>query len=364
MARDDHSEQAGWPRPAKVRARIRLEAGAAFDDDEALTNFSAGSRLGDSLFLAADERAAVDRLTPGRRGVWTDHVRFELADLLDLADPDEEADLEGLAAEDGWLWVLGSHARTRPKPEKAKDECIDLAELANLKDTRPRCLLARLPLVEDGKALKPVAADGKRKAGLLKQTKHGNDLAKALRDDPLIGPFTKLPAKEGGLDIEGIAVCGERVAIGLRGPVIATHAVLLEARIEAKKSGKLKLKGAPIKRLLAMEGLGIRDLKSCGDDLLILAGPTTSLDGPCALYRWRDWANDPPQDETRVRLHRPERLFDLPFGRGVDHPEGLALWDGEGGAARQILVIYDSPSDRRCDRRRGTIEADLFDLPR
>lgn len=367
MARDDRegSDQGGWPRPAKVRARIRLDVGGSLgdDDNEAITNFSAASRVGDSLFLAADERAAIDRLVPGRRGDWTGHARFALADLLDLADPDEEADLEGLAADDGWLWVLGSHARTRPKPEKAKDECIDLAELADLKDTRPRCLLARIPLADEDGVPTPVAKDGKRRAGLLPQTKHGNDLAKALRKDPLIGPFTRIPAKEGGLDIEGIAVCGDRVALGLRGPVVASHAVLIEVEVAAKASGKIELAGRPVKRLLAMEGLGIRDLKRCGDDLLILAGPTTSLSGPCALYRWRGWAHDPPQDERKVRLHRPERLFDIPFGRGVDHPEGLALWDESDGTARQILVIYDSPSQRRCDTRRNTIEADLFDLP-
>jgi hypothetical protein len=353
----------GWPAPARVRERVRLEAGASLDDDEALHNFSAGSRIGNSLFLAADERAAIDRLTPRRRGAWGNHVRFPLGDLLDVADPDEEADLEGLAVDDGWLWVLGSHARTRAKPEKGKDDGIDLSQLADLKDTRPRCLLARLPLVEDQGDFTPVRADGKRKAGLLKQNKHGNALAKCLRDDPLIGPFTRAPAKEGGLDIEGIAVNGDRVALGLRGPVIASHAVLLEIRLEAKKSGALKLGGAPVKRLLAMEGLGIRDLKRCGPDLLILAGPSTSLSGPCALYRWRGWADDPPHDETRVRLHRPERLFDLPFGRGCDHPEGLALWNEVDGEARQILVIHDSPSPRRCDTRRNVIEADLFDLP-
>jgi hypothetical protein len=357
------ADEKGWPAPAKVRARITLEAGASLDDDEALQNFSAGSRIGNSLFLAADERAAIDRLTPRRGRSWGNHVRFELSDLLDLADPDEEADLEGLAVEDGWLWVLGSHARTRPKPEKAKDACIDLAKLADLKDTRPRCLLARIPLVEDQDGFAPVSADGKRKAGMLKQTKHGNALAKALGDDALIGPFTRIPAKEGGLDIEGVAVCGGRVALGLRGPVVATHAVLIELEVEAKKSGALKLAGSPVQRLLALEGLGIRDLKRCGDDLLILAGPTTGLDGPCALYRWRGWAGDPPQDETRVRLHRPERLFDIPFGRGVDHPEGLALWDESDGKARSILVIYDSPSKRRCDTRRNLIDADLFDLP-
>ncbi len=353
----------GWPVPAKPRATIRLECGASIDDSKALKNFSAGSRVGDTLFLGADERAAIDRLVQTGRHAWGKHERFELKDLLDLADPEAEADVEGLAADEDWLWVLGSHARTRNKPEKAEDECIDLTLLADLKDTRPRCLLARIPLAADENGLRtPVRKDGKRKAGLVQQTKHGSLLSKALKHDALLGPFTRLPAKEGGLDIEGIAVCDDRVALGLRGPVIASHAVLLELRIEPKASGRLHIKGEPVKRLLAMEGLGLRDLKRCGDDLVILAGPTTGLSGPCALYRWRGWADDPPQDPERVRLHRPERILELPFGRGEDHPEGLALW-GDNGEARQILVIYDSPSKGRLDKKSGAITADLFDLP-
>jgi len=352
-----------WPAPAPVRQRVELAFGHALADGKTLKNFSAGSRIGRTLFLAADERACLDRLIEEKDGRWGGHSRFLLADLLDLHDPEGEADLEGLAAHDNWLWVLGSHARTRPKPEKAEGECIDLDELANLKDTRARCLLARLPLVTDESgALRPVREDGDRRAGMLKQGKHGNALAKALHEDPNLGPFTRIPAKEGGLDIEGIAACGDRVALGLRGPVIATHALLLEVEISAKKSGRLHLEGPPVQRLLAMEGLGIRDLKRCRDDLLILAGPTTGLSGPCALYRWRGWVQDPPQDRTNVRLHRPERLFEIPFGRGCDHPEGLALW-GEGEEARQILVIYDSPHKSRIDKASGTIVADLFDLP-
>lgn len=355
----------GWPKPASPTATIRLETGGEAGADKTLKNFSAGSRIGGTLFLAADEQAVIDRLTRVGRHRWGDHARFALRDLLDLADPDEEADLEGLAADEDWLWVLGSHARTRAKPEKAEGECIDLRALADLKDTRPRCLLARLPLVEDQDgALMPVRKDGKRRAGLLPQGKHGNALARALRRDPLIAPFMKVPAKEGGLDIEGIAVCGSRVALGLRGPVIATHAVLLELEIQVRKDGRLRIaKHSLVRRLLAMEGLGIRDLKRYGEDLIILAGPSTGLSGPCALYRWRDWVNDPPQDPERVRLHRPERIVELPFGRGRDHPEGLALWGDGDGEARRILVIYDSPAKRRLDVTRGTITADLFDLP-
>lgn len=347
---------AAWPKPAKPAARITLRLGEG-REREVLTNVSAGTRVGDSLFVAGDEHADLDRLMLSG-GECAGHERFALADLLPLADPEGEADLEGLAADEDWLWVVGSHARTRAKPENAKGEQIDLDVLADLKDTRPRCLLARLPLVRDGSGWRPVAEDGERCAGMLQQTRGGNALAKALRRDPLIRPFTRLPAKEGGVDVEGIAVCGDRVALGMRGPVIAGHALLIELHVDAKRSGRLNLAGEPVLRLVAMEGLGVRDLKRVGRDLLILAGPTTGLDGPCALYRWPGWADDPPQDPRRVRLHRPERVLELPFGRGQDHPEGLALWDNG-----RVLVIYDSPSAERLADGAGTIVADLFDLP-
>lgn len=350
------SAWSAWGELARPSGQVRLRFGEGACGD-ALLNISAATRIGNSLFLAADEHCRVDRLTLDDDR-WTAHEAFPLKDMLPLEEPDEEADLEGLAADEGWLWTVGSHARTRRKAEKEERETIDLDALADLKDTRARCLLARLPLVETREGWRPVARDGSRRAGMLKQGKHGNALMKALRKDPLIAPFTRLPAKEGGLDVEGIAVCGERVALGLRGPVVGTHAVLVELVVSAKKSGRLTIEGAPWKRLLALEGLGVRDLKRDGDDLLILAGPTTGLSGPVALYRWRGWAGDSPRDSGKVRLHRPERILDLPFGRGVDHPEGLALW-GEG----QILVICDSPAPGRTDADGGEIAADLFQLP-
>ncbi|HEY0014337.1 MAG TPA: DUF3616 domain-containing protein [Allosphingosinicella sp.] len=346
----------GWPEPAApvgtVALRFRTDA-----DCPAVANMSAAVRVGATLFLAGDENASIERLTRTGGEEWGNHLRLALADFLDFEEPDEEADLEGLAVDDGWLWVLGSHARTRPKLKKDEPQ-IDTLELANLKDTRPRCVLARLPLVERDGAWLPVREDCDRRAAMLKQNKHGNALAAMIQDDKLLSPFTRIPAKEGGVDMEGIAVCGDRVAFGMRGPVIGGNAVLIEARIRTTKKGNLKLAGDPVKRLLKMEGLGIRDLKRCGDHLLILAGPTTSLSGPCALYVWRGWANDPPQDAHTLRLHRPERLFDLPFGRGKDHPEGLALWDDH-----RLLVVNDSPTKARLADEGRTLSADLYALP-
>ena len=355
------------PREPVGHVRLHFTGDPEADGEHPLWDISACGRSGETLFVAGDEAHGIERLVPARHGWLGEHESFALKDFVDLRDPDEEMDIEGIAVSDGWLWVTGSHSRTRPDPREDGEErdCIDLATLADLEDTRPRCVLARIPLLydQDGNATL-VKADGDRHAGLVRQRKdHGSKLKKYLHKHALIGPSCAMAAKEGGFDIEGIAVHGERVALGLRGPVIQTFAVLVEPQIEAKASGKLHLPGPPMLRLCDLGGLGIRDLlaRDDSDDLVILAGPTQDLDGRCAIYLWKDWANEPPENEQTVRLHRPERMFDLPVKLGADHPEGIEYWDDEDGK-RYLLVLYDSPNPDRIDAEKATILADLFDI--
>lgn len=352
----------GWPplTPPAGQAWLRLERTGRSQDDP-IDDLSAAVRVGETLFLGSDEGVGIERLRQDGDG-WAGCGPVALAECLRV-DAGAEADIEGLAEDDGWLWVLGSHARTRPKLERGEDQRLDLKAYARLKDTRARCLLARLPLVPSRGAehlVEPVRRAGDRRAQMLKQTRHGNALARMLRKDPLIGPFTRIPAKEGGVDLEGIAAAFPRIALGMRGPVIQTYAVLLEFLVAERGKGGLAIDGPVYKRMLDLEGLGIRDLKRIGDDLLILAGPTTALDGPCAVYRWRDWMNAPPAHEHTVRLHRPERIIELGFGRGDDHPEALAIMQGEG--ERHLLVVCDTPAARRFDAGGRRLACELFPL--
>ena len=354
------------PREPIGHIRFRFTGDASEDDEHPLWDISACGRAGKTIFVAGDEAHCVERLVPVD-GEYGDHTRFAIKDYIDLADPDEEMDIEGLSVTDGWLWLTGSHSRTRPDPEEdgAEPDCIDLEKLADLKDTRPRCILARIPLLydEDGHAT-PVRDDGKRHAGIVRQRKdHGSKLKRYLSEDPLIGPACAMAAKEGGLDIEGIAARGERVALGLRGPTVQTYAVIAEPPIKPKKNGKLHLPGKPRLRLLDLGGLGIRDLLVAddSDDLWILAGTTQDLDGRCAIYLWEGWGKDEPENERDVRVHRPERLFDLPVKLHKDHPEGIEFWEGEGGE-RRLLVFYDSPNPERIEPKESTILADVFAL--
>jgi len=359
--RKTYTTRRGWPELTQPSSRLLLQLPAVPEvEDDPINDLSAAVRVGSTLFLGSDEGMSIERLRTHENG-WVGCGTLQLSECLQVSSSDE-ADIEGLAEDDGWLWVLGSHAKTRPKLKKRADERIELKTYADLNDTRPRCLVARLPLAPDPDnegLLKPVAIDGDRRAQLLKQTRHGNALARILARDPLIGPFTHIPAKEGGVDLEGIAVAFPRVALGMRGPVIQTYAVLLEFEV-TERGPELAIDGGVYKRMIDLEGLGIRDLKRFGDDLLILAGPTTALDGPCAVYRWRDWLNQPAAHKHTVCLHRPERIIELGFGRGNDHPEALALIDDNG--ASRLLVICDSPASHRLDRARRTVSCDLFEL--
>lgn len=351
-----------WPEPAEPIAIVRLELDEALPEgaDPVTHDISAVATVGDTLFVSADECAHVEvlhRLAPDH---WGDHERIDLGQLFDLPAADDEMDVEGLAADDGWLWIVGSHSRTRRKPKKGAplDEKGE-ARLAELKDNPNRFFIGRVPLSrlsEDGERY-GVAGHGapKRKGckpGMLAMKAQGNALAKLLRQDPQLALFMSIPAKENGLDIEGIAVKDGHVAVGLRGPVINGWACVLEFGLTAGKSGALRLDGGYTKRWFELDGLGIRDLKRDGDDLLLLAGPSMALDGPSPVYRWRNWRAE------SERLVRPERVLLLPFGYHCDHAEAITPWPLEDGPG--LLVVNDSPARSRLDRH--SIVADVFAL--
>ncbi|GII31857.1 hypothetical protein Pmi06nite_52990 [Planotetraspora mira] len=310
-------------------------------------NLSAIRQDGRHLWIAGDETATIERLTL-RDGVYDEQRTFNLADFVDLpAGPEAEADIEGLARTDGWLWAIGSHSlkRKRVKPGHSTDRARK--RLATVIREENRFVLLRLPL-QDGE---PVRADGRRRAAILAD--HDN-LADMLSDDPHLAPFLKLPGKDNGLDIEGIAAVGDehgdRLYVGLRGPVLRGWAVLLEIRpvTHPRDPSRLRLAEPYRTHFLDLDGLGIRDLCPYGDDLLILTGPSMDLDGPVRVVRWR---NGSVRDVVTAK--DLEHVADLPFGRGCDHPEGLAVLDDG-----RLIVVYDSPAPER--RTATGVYADLI----
>ncbi|MFG6196811.1 DUF3616 domain-containing protein [Nonomuraea sp. JJY05] len=301
------------------------------------TNLSAIRQGSAGLWVAGDETATFEHLT------WTgDHFgaqrTFPLADYVDLpAGPEDEADIEGLARANGYLWLVGSHSLKRRKvkskdPEKAADRLATVVREEN------RFILTRLPL--HGETPGP---------GTILSGK--DNLTTHLRGDRHLAPFLELPGKDNGLDVEGIAVVSERIYLGLRGPVLRGWAVLLELRLEEAGRSRLRLREPYRKHFLDLGGLGVRDLCPDGDSLLILAGPTMDLDGPVRIVRWRPGTRQGVVPEGEL-----ETVIELPYGVKCDHPEGLALLDDG-----RLMVVYDSPSPARITPAGGVL-ADVFTI--
>lgn len=345
--------QPRWPEPANPIGRIHLafappRAGAGPPRHD----LSAIARAGGTLFIGADESAHVELLHALPGGGWGDHERCALAGLFTLPDDADELDVEGLAVDAGLLWIVGSHSRTRGKLKAGAPATPEsFARMARLSDNPNRAFLGCVALADLGGGRFGLAAAGARMLSIRK----GEDaLKRRLAAGPVLAPFLAIPAKENGVDVEGLAVDGARVCVGLRGPVIGGWACLIDLTLREGGALGLKIDGEIVRHWVDLDGLGVRDLQRDGDDLLILAGPAMAVSGPAAVYRWRGWrkATSSPSVQT------PEQLFALPTGYRCDHPEALLPWRNASGAG--LLVLADNPHPSRLTK--NGLDADLFAL--
>lgn len=350
---------------------VLLRFGQASQAAATHTNLSAVRTDGRVLWLAGDETATVERLTaddPDKPTEYADERTFRLADLVTLpgADPDEEADIEGLARTGNFLWVVGSHSLRRRQIKDRHAGRRALRRLARVTGQDNRQILLRIPVAEvDGlpTLVRETVIDGRRHhaAGLAAS----DGIRALLRDDEHLAPFLAIPSKDNGLDIEGIAVRGDRVYLGLRGPVLRGWAFVLELRpyVHPADPARLRLRafddGRPYrKHVLDLAGLGVRDLCPSGDDLLVLAGPTMDLDGPVRIHRWHGAFRAETPEIVRGAAIRRE--LELTHGEGDDHAEGIGLIGAPGDG--RLLVVHDSPAAARTTTD-GAVVADIVRLP-
>lgn len=356
---------------ARAANAVRLEFAP---DSLVKSNLSGAAFTGDWLWVAGDEACGLDRLRlldpVGREALRFGEVRdFPLGDLLDLPGAvGEEADLEGMAVADGYLWVVGSHGLKRKNAKPERSHADNAKRLAKVALDGNRRLLACLPIEPDAKGepcLVRQARDG-RQALRLKGDAQTNLLTRALADDPHFGPYMAIPGKDNGFDIEGLAVDGQRLLLGLRGPVLRGWSALLEIAVEAR-GDQLRLvplddNGTVIrKHFLQLDGLGVRDLHFSGDDLYILAGPTMVLNGDIRVFKWSGARPLLAANREPVRFESAlSESVPLPHGRGTNRAEALCDLPASlsGGKARW-LVLYDAPG---ADRKEGehTVFGDLL----
>lgn len=255
--------------------------------DKEFTDLSGIGVVGKFLVVCDDESRHSVHVLESQNGGYKHfgHVR--------LTEDDEELDLEGIACDKNIVYVIGSHSRNKHNDRaKAREKVY------------------RFELGPDGQLKGAVEVTSLREV--------------IVKHSTLEAAGHKKP-KEGGVDIEGIAVHDGWLYAGFRGPLDRGDALVLKFRFKNP---------AETAQLLTanLGGLGIRDLTRVADGFLILAGPMDDAAGPYQLHHWD--GNGGPGGKTR-------RLCTIPAKDGAK-AEGLAVLR-EDQAAYEFLVLYDGP---------------------
>lgn len=345
----------------------------SFNDksDDLLSDISSATFTPDgSLWLGSDELLTIEKLSPIEPCVFGKHQPFFIGDFIDLFNHEDEIDIEGLDSHNNYLWLTGSHSTKRKKAKGKKPE-KDLERLATIKTDLNRYLVARIPVIE-GELLKSCSNPDNPSeiltAACLEKSETHNLLIDVLREDPHLGAFisASIPSKDNGLDIEGLAVYQDRVFLGLRGPVLRGWAIILEIEVEEKEPGVLTLKKIGKdercyrKHFVDLDGLGIRELCLKGEDLIILAGATMTLEASMKVFRLKKFLEISEDSVSSQKSGNLTVLFKLDCGFGTDQAEGLALFSCL-GESDSLFVVYDSPEEARMPAPHQ-IYADVFRL--
>lgn len=214
------------------------------------------------MALATDEGTAI-QILPRRKHQFIARASNRIV----LSSGKDELDIEGLAWQEPYLYAIGSHSKKRKKIKADFSNKKNLKRLSQIHDEPARNQLFRVQL------------DDQLKVRQIESL----SLMPIIKSFPLISPFTALPSKENGVDIEGIAVRGNHLFIGFRGPVLRGDLVpILKLRMNDKKfavqASKLKL--------VNLGGLGIRDMMAFERTFYLLSGPVNHLPDDYHIHAW------------------------------------------------------------------------------
>jgi hypothetical protein len=218
------------------------------------------TKYGDLLVVCPDEGCQFDVLT-------NDDGSYRLLRSISLCDADEEKeteiDLEGAASDGEYLYLVGSHSLARRKVESDATYKHNRSRFSEIKEETSRDKLFRLKLGDHGKL----------------KSKEEISLRQILKRDEFLRRFTRIPSKENGVDIEGIAVRESKLYLGFRGPVLrGNYAPVMVLEFDSPEKYEL--------RFVNLGGRGIRDIAAVKDGFLIIAGPVGEADETYELYYW------------------------------------------------------------------------------
>jgi len=342
--------------PAQIVEQAKLQISPPLSDEKEATNLSGAACEPNGVCMLIGDEKRYARIFRLRGNVLApDRAQIFLLPKLDRnGKKTKESDGEGVAFADGYFYVVGSHSNSKsgeqqpsrhhlwriavdPQTGLPRSFGSDDAPAAGLGDVALDYFIAAHPRLK---------AHLTEAAGELKPGEEGN--------------FDK---DQHGPNIEGVAVLGDRIFIGFRGPVDADGALLVELPV---KSLFEKKKPAPVSYpplRLGEAGMGVRDLAAVSNGLVILSGPemrarfaepsgsgtNTACIRACPKASLHFWSPAKPDQVT------PLGDLDL-TGYGGDSPEAIALLeettthyrflilsDGDGKSAPRVISVARRP---------------------
>jgi hypothetical protein len=244
-------------------------------------------------------------------------------ETCEKADDFRDLDGEGVAYAARYFYVAGSHGCGRSRGKFRLSSFI----------------LARVRVDRQGqpadRAGRPLARENFAQA--VETTYRVSDLLK--RAGKAAAFFGKDLESADGLNIEGVAVQGDTIWFGLRGPVRKNKTAYLVSGDIADlfKAGNKRSKAKPEVVPIDLDGLGIRDLAPLPDKrLLVVAGAAHGPEVPFKLF-----VVDPAKDRVTPIGPLAAVTGQVDGEMKTGKAEGVTVLDMTGDKA-QIVVLFDS----------------------
>ncbi|HEY9647126.1 MAG TPA: DUF3616 domain-containing protein [Chroococcidiopsis sp.] len=279
--------------------------GKLYRSDKQNCNISAIEAVHDRLIVGSDEGSTIKVLKSKGSGYKLEHTI-----ALNEAG---EIDIEGIACEADTVYVIGSHAYKRPQIDPAQPYADNRQTIATILLEPQRDQLFCFPLGDRPQIQR-------------------TSLRSVIESNPILQPFSRIPSKENGVDIEGLAVRQGQLYIGFRGPVLRDNWVPVLTCKFANPVVHSEL------LFINLAGRGVRDLARVGDGFLVLAGPAGDGPGSYQLYFW-DGQDCLPGQRNSEPTGQITLLGDIPVDANLK-AEGLTLLK-ETDSAYQVVMVFD-----------------------
>lgn len=225
-------------------------------------------------------------------------------------DADGDPDAEAAAYHRGYFYFAGSHGRARKS--------------GKLKNT-PFTVFRFKVDPQNGKPAFEVSD-----RHVPPQIEKSTALRAALRNAEFVGPFAEKLLEENGANIEGMALDGDRIYFGLRGPVLEGRAFVVSTAIDGMFG--IKPLEAKTHALALGAQAGIRDMAASEDGILVLSGPVNEQSVTPAVWRWKPSSGE---------LKKLGDLAETPPGAKAE----TLLLLGQTPEQYRVLVMHDGPDN-------------------